>query len=94
MPRIDVTQAVAIARAFLDEAFGKGQAREVRLEEVDLPDESPPAWHITLSFVRPPSSDWEQFSAALNKGQLPREYKVLTILCDGGEVRSMKIRQL
>lgn len=69
---------------------------DTRLEEVELSDDGK-NWFITVSFIRqlPAMSVAEKISM-INSGINPseRDYKLITVDAETGEVRSMKIRQL
>jgi len=83
---IEVKRSVAEALHFLQEMLEGEGLTDVRLEEVELSDDGS-LWHITLSFLRrPPQSD---LVSALGLPQ--REYKMITMSSDTGEMRSMKI---
>jgi hypothetical protein len=73
---IDVKMAVRLATEYLKDLYGE-QAKDMRLEEVDLEDVEP-VWRVTISFrANPPLPD--------------REYKRLAISGEG-VVRGMSIR--
>ncbi|MEN6497885.1 MAG: hypothetical protein ABFD16_26600 [Thermoguttaceae bacterium] len=83
-----VKQAVEKAVEFVQEMY-EGQALDdLRLEEVERSDDNK-LWSITLSFLKPPSP--LQSSLSLPRS---REYKVVAVSAETGEVRSMKIRTL
>lgn len=85
---VSVKQAVEKAAGFLNEMYEGQVLDDLRLEEVERSDDNK-LWFITLSFLKPPLP----FQSALS---LPRsrEYKVVTVSAETGEVRSMKIRTL
>jgi hypothetical protein len=82
---ISVKEAVEIALRFADEVLGQAKLIDPRLEEVEL--EEGPTWRVTVSFVREPAKLTEVLAPP------GREYKVLTVDAESGEVHSMKIRQ-
>lgn len=83
---INVKQAVEIALQFAGEVLGEAKLMDPRLEEVEL--EEGTTWHVTVSFVRETSPLMQALGASPT-----REYKVVTIDAQTGEVHSMKIRQ-
>lgn len=88
---VDLKQAIQSAAAFAQQIYGN-EPVEVRVEEVDASQDS---WFITLSFKVPTlaaSTVAPSFRELLRAGE--RQYKVFTVDKGGGEVRSMKIRQL
>lgn len=83
---IDVKRAIQIALSFADDVLAGEQLSDPRLEEVEL-SEGEKFWAITLSFFREPKGLVDAM------GPRPRDYKILTIHSDTGNVQSMKIRQ-
>ena len=92
---INVKEAVKRAFVFLADIYDKEPLREPRLEEVALSDDAN-VWLVTVSFVRP-TTVVDAAESLTASGVLPgfeRDYKVIEIWSQDGEVRSMKIRQL
>lgn len=83
---IDVKQAAQLASNFITGLYPEQTISDVRLEEVEL-SEDEKYWLITLSFPAPPNS------SVLNLGGR-RQYKIFKVDREGGEVLSMKIREL
>ncbi len=83
MPMIPMKNAVKIASDYLAEVFP--DVREVRLEEVELAEEGP-FWNITFSFLRPQPPPLSMIS--------DREYKVVQVGSDKGDLHSIRIRKL
>jgi hypothetical protein len=88
---ISVKQAVRNAAIFLREMYESSAIGDVRLEEVELSDDQQ-EWHVTLSFA--PSDAVTQESPFSELLSLPRQYKVIAVSAETGDVRSMKIRTL
>lgn len=84
---IDVKSAVSKAVSFFGLTHDDQKVGDVRLEEVELTDDSPLSWIVTLSFVRPNALA----AMHLLSGKEDRCYKQFTVLAENGEVRSMKI---
>jgi hypothetical protein len=82
---ITVKEAVEIGLRFADEVLGPAKLTDPRIEEIELAEDA--VWRVTVSFVREPSKLTEVLAPP------GREYKVLTIDAETGEVYSMKIRQ-
>lgn len=83
---INVKEAVEIALRFADEVLGRDKLMDPRLEEVEF-SANGQEWLVTLSFIREPSKLGEMLEP------MAREYKVLAVGSESGEVQSMKIRQ-
>lgn len=98
---IEVKEAVRIARDYLEEMY-QNDAKDVLLEETVLSEDGK-HWFITLSYDATPMSILE----ALRKSMPPtewggyeeyrarrglRQYKIIKIDSDSGQVQSMKIR--
>lgn len=97
---IDVKQAVAIAVKYVADLLGSETIHDIRLEEVEL-SANEEVWYVTVSFLRPPKATTEpSLTDALSQlvagrsRQMEREYKVLAVRAQDGQVTSMKIRQL
>lgn len=86
---IDVKEAVVIATRFLKEMYPDDKSRDLRLEEVVLPDDEK-FWLITLSFLRrEPSAKLE---VNLMGGTSKRAYKQIKVNTETGKVQEMVIR--
>jgi hypothetical protein len=87
---IDVKQAVKIAVEYFADLMG-ARANGALLEEVEIDDSGPrPYWKITLSVPEPLAP---MFGVANIIGG-KKDFKVVTIDAESGEVKSIKIRQL
>ena len=82
----NVREAVGIAFRFADEVLAQQKLVEPRLEEVEASQDGE-LWHVTISFVREPAKLAEMLEPMI------REYKVVTVRAQDGQVQSMKIRQ-
>ena len=87
---IEVKEAVTIALRFLGEIFPGSQIPYTRLEEVEFSEDGK-FWHVTLSYLR--DLNPAEIADAIAEPSAVREFKVITISSDTGEVQSMKIRQ-
>jgi hypothetical protein len=88
MPTYDVKTAVREATRFFAEINQEHPPEDVRVEEVELTDDEN-VWNITLGFYPPGTS------MTLAIGGIPvaqRQYRVLRVDANTGQVRSMKIR--
>lgn len=86
---LEVKEAVKIATDYIQSLFSERQIPELRLEEVEMSQDSQ-FWEVTLSFVtREPTAYLSLGDAARN-----REYKVFRINAENGQVQSMKIRKV
>jgi hypothetical protein len=88
MPKVDVKSAVQLAFEYLKsfQDFMGSQLENLRLEEVELSDNEP-FWLITLGFDVP--TDGEFFGPKQR-----REYKLLKVNSETGQVQAMKIREV
>ena len=99
--RINVKEAVRIAVEYVRELYAPDELVDLRLEEVEL-SESGKYWHVTIGFSRPELKKQQRqveppggsVLSLLRPQILEREYKVVTINAQSGDVRSMKIRQV
>jgi hypothetical protein len=82
---ISVKDAVKAATAFFSELFPN--AKELRLEEVDM-SEGGPWWEVTVSFEVPGNNPMQSILASSH-----REYKIVRVDRDTGEPRSILIRK-
>ena len=85
---ITVQIAIRNALSFLDDVYGPDGVTGVRLEEVELSEDSR-HWYVTISIeVRPPST----FEAAA--GLKNRDFKIFKVQAEDGKVESMRIGTL
>lgn len=86
---LEVKEAVKIATEYIQSLFSERQIPELRLEEVEMSQDSQ-FWEVTLSFViREPTA-----YLSLGDAARTREYKVFRINAENGQVQSMKIRKV
>jgi malate synthase len=97
---IEVKEAVQAAMRYTAELFAQEGVSDIRLEEVELSEDSA-TWHVTLSFLRKhkASSVSPALEELLHAGtvfgpQMDRDFKVLSVRADNGVVTAVKIRQL
>ncbi len=95
---IEVKQAVETAANYLADLFADEDISDIRLEEVELSEDSQ-TWHVTLSFLRRRKATGQPLVDALRVGsvggaQMDRDFKVLALRATDGQVTSLKIRQL
>ena len=89
---IDVKQSINIAFEYFKELYKPEDLQDVSLEEVELSDDEQ-YWFVTLGFSRPPSKLTNPLQAFAVQKLLPRDYKVVKIHTESGQVLSMKIRE-
>jgi hypothetical protein len=85
---VDIKQAAQAASNFIIGLYSDQTISDMRLEEVEL-SEDERYWLITLSFSSPVTSNVLGFPVV---GR--RQYKILKVDRESGEVLSMKIREL
>jgi hypothetical protein len=85
---IDVRQAAQSASNFIVSLYAGQSLSDVRLEEVEVSDDDK-YWLITLSFLAQSPG-----YGVLNLPVLKRQYKILKVDRQTGDVLSMKIREL
>lgn len=94
-PRIELAQAVQIARSYLADAYRDQHPQGVLLEEVELSDDDA-YWLITLGFDNPhqrgPIAAAFDPLAEIMRPREPRIYKTIKVDAKTGRVVSMKIR--
>ena len=95
MPKVDVKTAVTAANSYLRDIkdLMKIQLDSLRLEEVEL-SEDQREWLITLGFDVPIKTNSLANLMAGTNSIYQREYKLLKVDSETGEVKSMKIRSL
>ena len=88
---IGVKDAVKLAISAFADLF-PNVSEQIRLEEVKLAEDGP-WWNITLSFPKPGQQPTAKTLAAVLSGYEDREYKLVQIHRDNGELHSVKIRK-
>ncbi|TYT73286.1 hypothetical protein [Desulfobotulus mexicanus] len=90
---MDVKGAVKKAVEYVSDVFQSENLENVGLEEVFLNDVDN-VWEITVGFSRP----WDYPKQGIVTGLQPqnprRQYKVVSVDADSGEIKSIKIRAL
>jgi hypothetical protein len=89
---MDVKQAVAKAKDYVQELFGDEQISNVGLEEVEF-DDSAKTWKITIGFNRPWDEPRNVFGAIAQANRPTRSYKVVLINGFNGEALSVRNRE-
>ena len=87
MPLVNVKAAVELARGYLSEVL-QVPSSQMLLEEIELSDDQQ-FWLITLSFPGARFSPVEVMAGLAN-----REYKIVKLRTDTGDLVSIKIRTL
>ena len=91
---MDVKQAIAAAKQYINEVYASEQVTNLGLEEVEHP-QAAGNWVITLGFSRPWNTPRTRAQEVLENlgavSSLKRSYKVIT-MSDDGTVLSMKNR--
>lgn len=87
---IDVKQAVQLAANYVKEMYEPQQLEDIRLEETEKTDDGS-YWFITMSFERSTKRRRGKLHEFANQPPI-RDYKILKINAESGEVQSMKIR--
>jgi hypothetical protein len=85
---ITLQEAIKTAMSFVADMFS---GSEPRLEEIETSDDGA-YWHITVSLYRGPAQG--SFAASFGGPSDYRDYKMVTIDANNGNVKSVKIRQL
>ncbi len=83
--------------AFARDSLGEQRTADIRLEEIESSTvDERPVWLVTLSNALVPSGEGREIARAMMAigADLEREYKVLTVAKDTGEILSMRIRLL
>ena len=75
---MDVREAVALARKYLQEVFAEEKIVNLGLEEVEY-DDAQHRWSITLGFSRPWDDNSQGRVAVMLGTPMKREYKVVKI---------------
>ena len=90
---MNVKEAVKKAIEYVADVFESEHLQNVGLEEVVLND-AEDAWEVTIGFSRP----WDYPKGGLVAGLQPqnpkRQYKIVRIDNESGNVKSIKIREL
>lgn len=92
---IDVRQAVSKARSHLNQIIDLfGNVNDIRLEEIELSSDKK-SWLITLGFLfDSPTNQQKNLPDVLKTAMNIREYKIVEIDAETGELKSIKIREL
>ncbi|HEY0075966.1 MAG TPA: hypothetical protein VGB77_17835 [Abditibacteriaceae bacterium] len=99
---MNVKEAVAAAKNYIQDVFADEQISDVGLEEVEFEDVTD-FWHITIGFSRPwhktttnnhPLKQQLALSQLMRETTLRRDYKVVTIKDSTGGIVSVKNREL
>ncbi|WP_107671432.1 hypothetical protein [Cyanothece sp. BG0011] len=92
---IDVRQAVSKAKNHLNQIIDLfGNVNDIRLEEIELSSDKK-SWLITLGFLfDPPIDQQKNLPNVLKTAMNIREYKIVEIDAETGELKSIKIREL
>jgi hypothetical protein len=86
---MDAKEAVATAKAHVEELFGSEGVFNLGLEEIEF-DETSDRWYITVGFSR----SWDKKQGILaDLSPTGRTYKIVMIDNMGGTVRSVKNRE-
>ncbi len=95
MPKIDVKTAVIAANNYLQDMKDLMDVKleNLRLEEVELSEDTH-EWLITLGFDTPARMNTLGNLALGTSSLYQREYKILRVDSETGEIKSMKIRSL
>lgn len=92
--KIDVQQAILIAKKHVGDLFSTDQVKNIGLEEVSL-DENEDCWSITIGFSRPWDTAPLQGGGSLSflyPDAAPRTYKIVTIYAIDGTVKQVANR--
>ncbi|MGN6488639.1 MAG: hypothetical protein ACTHLT_12595 [Devosia sp.] len=88
MPRLNVKQAIAIAKDFVVDVMADEQPTNVGLEEVRFDDHAG-NWLVTIGFSRP----WNAESGPLGAWSNPRrDYRMITVSDANGTALAMQLR--
>ena len=89
---IDVQAAVKIALNFIGDMYADNDLSDIRLEEVEMSifEEGAEAWCVTIGFRSPGTVG--AVADALGERHV-RDYKVVRIDSDNGEVQGMTMRE-
>lgn len=87
--RVDVKDAVKIAKAWVADMLGDEGITNVGLEEVDF-DERENAWLITIGFSRPWNTARGGLTAITGELAAKRAYRIITVKEPNGNVTSMR----
>jgi uncharacterized protein (DUF2461 family) len=95
-PKLDLQQAVRIARDFFVDSFGQTNPSDVQLEEIEMSDDER-YWLITIGYEHQTYEDKlldrkkRQFGISLRVPQ--RKYRVVKVDAQTGRPISIKIRE-
>lgn len=85
---MEVKQAVAAAKKYVEELFAGESPASVGLEEVEFDDDLK-QWLVTVGFVRP----WDKSGMLADFSPPPRTYKIITISDATGKALSIRNRE-
>ena len=88
---MELKEAVKKAKEYISDIFSEENVKNIGLEEIEF-DERNNLWKITIGFHRP----WQERENLLSsfEKKLFRDYKVVTVDNETGEVKSVKNREL
>ena len=88
---IDVKSAVKIALTFIGDMYASDNLSDIRLEEVEpVEEKNREYWYVTIGF-EPPSTA-SAIAKTLGERHI-RDYKIVKIDANNGEVNGMVIRE-
>lgn len=91
--KMDVKQAVDLAKKYFQEIFGQEGYQGLGLEEVDF-DDPTNTWEITIGFFRPMPHQPNNVIGQMLRYASERSYKIVRISDKTGKVISVKNREL
>jgi len=89
---MEVRDAVAASKKYVQDIFSEEKISNLGLEEVEF-DEATGIWCITLGFSRPWESPQNALAAIARQLQPPRAYKIVCISDKTGQLVSVKNRE-
>lgn len=94
-PKVELPQAVKIAKDYLAKVYRDTPIVNVLLEEIELSEDSP-HWLVTLGFDDPAirGGIGAALAAQMQIGSSRRIYKTFKVHTETGRVSSMKIRSV
>lgn len=90
---MNVKDAVKIAIEYVADVFSSENPENLGLEEVVL-NEATDEWEITIGFSRPWDYPRPGVMTSMQPQHPKRQYKVVTVEDETGEVKSIKIRDM
>lgn len=101
---MEVKEAIRVAKKYVEDVYAEADICDVMLEEVKLSDDGQ-YWYVTIGFTRPalqrtepvPSQNenfenLREFRRLLAGRPLERDYKLVKVSDETGQVESMEIR--